>query len=484
MFDINKILGKDPKESAKEKEKVAELLKVNPELLEEFEKQYKEKALDVEKEPNNFFDLTAEWAKKNREKNYVENNSNDLDEIVDKIVLELLDRSKVFVYNNEEEKPKLENKQYLPLDYNPVSNNDLNEIPLALRPQLTGNLMAIDLDAPSYQALLYFYKLYLDSGNKECYHRFRQGLDILDLDPITYQIIEQNQNSMGYWLPKLIDANNKHKFFKIPDTKILKVPLPLLQLTRQEYEGLSKATIDILDKYVFEVFDLDENKDYLVKTGTYSSKFDFRNAKVTGAKEVRELGEYLLFIHYQANMMASPLTNPCIYGVSTTNEWVVREYIEDKENNPTIYNGLPLHTEYRVFVDCDIKEVLSVANYWDEDLLKQRFGFENDRNNPEKIHDYIIYESHKEKLYKRFNDNKTLMEEKVLELIQDLDLEGQWSIDVMQNGEDFYLIDMAIAQNSALYNTVPVIKRKEYKENWIPEIEGPLALKTNKGDVE
>ena len=32
---------------------------------------------------------------------------------------------------------------------------------------------------------------------KQLYGSFRQGLDILDLDPITYKIIDRNANSMG-----------------------------------------------------------------------------------------------------------------------------------------------------------------------------------------------------------------------------------------------------------------------------------------------
>lgn len=56
--------------------------------------------------------------------------------------------------------------------------------------------------------------------------------------------------------------------------------------------------------------------------------------------------------------MASPLTAPCIYGAATTIEWVVRDFIQDKENSPYIYKGMPLHTEYRIFVDCDSKTVI------------------------------------------------------------------------------------------------------------------------------
>lgn len=92
-------------------------------------------------------------------------------------------------------------------------------------------------------------------------------------------------------------------------------------------------------------------EDYFIKTGTYSSKYEFRNAHIHNPKEINEMGEYFLFLNHLTCSMASPLNNRCFYGANTTNEWVVREYIKDKENNPTIYNGLPLHTEYRVFVD-------------------------------------------------------------------------------------------------------------------------------------
>lgn len=35
-------------------------------------------------------------------------------------------------------------------------------------------------------------------------------------------------------------------------------------------------------------------------------------------------------------------------------------------------------------------------------------------------------------------------------MIENIDLEGQYSIDIMKNGEDFYIIDMALMSDSAL----------------------------------
>lgn len=39
----------------------------------------------------------------------------------------------------------------------------------------------------------------------------------------------------------------------------------------------------------------------------------------------------------------------------------------------------------------------------------------------------------------------------------------------MQNGEDFWIIDMALAENSAFADCIPEEKRKPVKENWIPK---------------
>ena len=314
-------------------------------------------------------------------------------------------------------------------------------------------------------------KRYQRTGDMTAYHMFRQGLDILDLDPITYEIIGMNRNSIGYWFPTLKKASEKQNFFQIPATKIVKVPLPLLQLTRCDYMSLTPTTIDIVNRWAYEAFELDENKTYFIKTGTYSSKYDFRNAKVTTPKEVRELGSYLLFIHFQALMMASTLASTCFYGVSTTNEWCVREYIEDKENNPCIYHGMPLHTEYRVFIDCDTDEVLGISSYWRPDIMKQRFSQGSDADTADMKHDYIIYQMHEEILMSRYNENKEIVVNKVKKILPDINLTGQWSLDIMQNGNDFWLIDMATADRSALNDCVPKGKLKAASENWIPNLQ-------------
>lgn len=457
------------------KDKLADMLKTNPELLDAFERAYQENVLGAD--PQGLFDTNSRQAVDMSNKRPLPANAAEarkkVKPIIDRAVDELLADTSVYVYDGKTdhvEGPKVDAASIVPL-----TNDDLNELPFPFRPQLTGSLMSVDIKGPSFPHLLFFYERCRDQSLPEkerryAYHMFRQGLDILDLDGVLYQMLDMNPNAMGNWLPKLVKACEGQEVFKIPATKVAKVPLPLLQLTRRDFEELNRTTMQIVDKWAVKAFELDESKDYFIKTGTYSSKFDFRNARVHEPKEVREIGEYLLYIHYQALQMAGFLSSPCIYGVSTTNEWVVREYIEDKESNPTIYKGLPLHTEFRVFVDCDKDTVIGQSPYWEPNTMKNRFGRWPDANNPNHKHDYVIYKAHEETLMDRYHKNLARVIEGIHGILPKLDLPGQWSIDVMLNGDDLWIIDMALAEQSAFYDCVPKELRRATPENWIPEL--------------
>lgn len=405
-----------------DKKKIAEFLKTTPAALDEFEKSYQMASMKEAEESDNFFDINSRQAVSKLAQTPSET-SQKVEQLTQRIVNELL--------------AKTDNKYLTDGNTRAVTMKDIESVPKELQPQVAGNLIKVDIDKPSYLLAFDLLRKYKKTGNMNAYHLFRQGLDILDLDPILYESIGMNPNSIGYWFPALKNVVDNQDFFKVPETKIIKVPLPILQLTRCDFMELTPTTIDIVNRWAYKAFELDENKTYFIKTGTYSSKYDFRNAKVTTPKEVRELGSYLLFIHYQALQMASPLSNPCIYGVSTTNEWCVREFIEDKEDNPCIYHGMPLHTEYRVFIDCDTDEILGISPYWKPDVMEKRFSEFSDANTADKKHDYVIYKMHKKTLMRRYKENKDMLIDKVKELLPNINLKGQWSLDIMQNGNDF-----------------------------------------------
>ena len=448
------------------KDDAATMLNMSKEAMEAFEKSYQQEILDKPASTDNLFDINAKQAAAMHTPAEI---NEAADAIAKSIIDELLEQTVILDYDGKD----LKEITFQPEISQALVNTDvIDQLPVPMRPQLTGRHMKRDINEDTYMVLLQNYHKFQTAKNPKdralWYNMFRQGLDILDLDPITYQILGMNQNSMGNWLPELVNGVKNQDFFKIPKTKVMKVPLTLLQLTRQEYTQMTPATFKILNDFCFKAFDLDENQDYFIKTGTYSSKFDFRNAHVHDPKEVHELGQYLLFIHFQALMMASPLATPSIYGVSTTNEWVVRQYIYDSQGLPTIYKGLPLRTEYRIFADFDENTILAANPYWDPEVMLKRFGGQQDADSPHQIHDYIIYKSQADRLQKTYDANIDMLKAKLTAMLPDINLPGQWSIDIMQDGDDFYIIDMATAQTSAFSEKIPAHLRKTMPENWIP----------------
>lgn len=464
--------GRTPaKKGSLSRSQLIELLQTSPQALEEFESAYKVLAINTpSNQEGDLFGVNAKLAAENRVRQICPANA-DLEDISKRIVMELCSSTSVYRYTDADGGHVIP-PVVLPKDFHPVTNKELLALPEQQRPWITGSSYRIDCDPQPSKTVLWFYRESLKARNKDqakkYYAHFRQGLDLLDLDPVLYEVLGMNPNSIGNWLPSIAESVRRQGFFRIPDTTVVKVALPILQLSRLEYETIPASTIQILDRYCSEMFNLDESKEYFIKTGTFSSKYDFRNAKVSGAKEVRELGEYLLFISHQASMLASPLNNMQIYGAATTNEWVVREYIQDVEHNPCIYKGLPMHTEYRVFVDFDSKEVLGISPYWEPKMMKARF---NRSNSVHDVHDQVVYTTWEPTLMGRYNANKEIILAKVNDLLQFCpDLVGQWSIDIMQNGDTFWLIDMALAANSALRECIPNGRLRQVNENWIPKL--------------
>jgi hypothetical protein len=87
------------------------------------------------------------------------------------------------------------------------------------------------------------------------------------------------------------------------------------------------------------------------------------------------------------------------------------------------------------------------------------------------VHDYISFKSMEDTMMQRYDRNKNMIVAKINEILPNVALTGQWSIDIMQNGNDFWLIDMALAANSALRECVPAGKLKQPEENWLPKID-------------
>ena len=69
-------------------------------------------------------------------------------------------------------------------------------------------------------------------------------------------------------------------------------------------------------------------------------------------------------------------------------------------------------------------------------MLKNRFSTGDDKDSPHQRHDYIIIKAHEAKMMEEYSNNRDMVLKHVEDLLPWLDLKGQWSLDIMQNGDD------------------------------------------------
>lgn len=273
-------------------------------------------------------------------------------------------------------------------------------------------------------------------------------MSVSDLTPQLYQHFAESPNSMPNWLPELTEAIKlSGADFELPKTTMVRLPIELAQFIRVEYQDTNKKDRDLFDKWVFDKLKLDENKTYFIKTGNFSSKFQFANAK---CEEPLEMGQYFQVINNYAMTLGA--------GVSV--DIVAREYIKDPEDNLTMYNGMPLRTEFRAFLDLDKKEVIGVTPYWNPVVVK---GVLSAGLSPSAQSDYLNYLAMEDKLMRDYNDNIEYVTHNLQKLAANFEgLSGCYSLDIMKSSVDFYAIDMALMSESALKELLPPDVKLKY----------------------
>lgn len=113
----------------------------------------------------------------------------------------------------------------------------------------------------------------------------------------------------------------------------------------------------------------------------------------------------------------------------------------------------------------DTKEILGASPYWRSDVMKNEF---KKVSSPQERHDYVVYKMHEDILNQRYHESVQTVLAELKKVIPRIELTGQWSVDVMRNGNDYYIIDMALAENSALNDCVPKNLLRAYPQQWLP----------------
>lgn len=263
-------------------------------------------------------------------------------------------------------------------------------------------------------------------------------MSVSDLTPKLYDTFDANPNALSNWFPAVEKAAAKQSFFKIPETKVWTLPIELAQFIRLEYSQTNAVSRELFNDILFENFELKDDKTYFIKTGTFSSKFEFRNAKCS---EPREMGDYFIVINNFAMEV----------GAAHSVDIVVREFIEDPENRPTIYSGMPLRTEFRAFVDFDKNELIGIVPYWFPSVMRNRFKVMENATVEQDYHTYMAFE---DTLMADYEKHLSVVKSNVKALIPNIELTGKYSLDIMKSGEDFYIIDMATMETSAMADFV------------------------------
>ena len=245
-----------------------------------------------------------------------------------------------------------------------------------------------------------------------------------------YNDLKQDVHNVSYWFPKVANCG-----IKVPKTFVKEIPV---ELFGHLFIDHPEEDIDYIYNWVKnELIPSIPNELrglIFIKNGAFSNKFDFSTCSIRC--NPLEIARSIAEINYASLM----------FDTGGNTEIVIRERIPyDEQKTMTIYNGMPLRNEYRVFYDFDNRKALYVTNYWDWNYCHDSIS----RNATDKL----VYE----KVYNELHAHYLFTHERVLKLVeehmQDVDLSGIWSVDILEDEQnDFWLIDMALGYRSAYWN--------------------------------
>lgn len=140
-------------------------------------------------------------------------------------------------------------------------------------------------------------------------------------------------------------------------------------------------------------------------------------------------------------------------------------YDMDLETFVQTYSNYSSSEEYSESLRSDAEDgiKLSLAAQY----LAEEQGFKK-VSSPQERHDYVVYKMHEDILNQRYHESVQTVLAELKKVIPRIELTGQWSVDVMRNGNDYYIIDMALAENSALNDCVPKNLLRAYPQQWLP----------------
>lgn len=249
-----------------------------------------------------------------------------------------------------------------------------------------------------------------------------------------------DRNDLPYWFTQMKDCG-----FRMPETKIIQMPLELWSEMHRQLDGLQKGFLEKLGRFVEANWDLvpgdlDINGRMFYRSGTCSGKFCMKTNSIVNSKDEIPLRIFNTF--YEGECLGKPESVHLVF----------REFIETSYDRPPIYEGLKLNTEFRIFYDFDRHRFIQGFDYWgDHDPMMEGIP-DGEQEGYERTYPVLEEE---------FGRLLPVLERECDEKLKDVRLRGRWSVDFMWTGAEFVLIDMALMEYSHFADRVedPVYDR-------------------------
>ena len=243
---------------------------------------------------------------------------------------------------------------------------------------------------------------------------------------------EEDRNNFRFWAPLVSDTVRAHGV-RFPESILVDVDPEVMDAFANEGIGgdpvvdawFYRTVIPVIERLSYPLF---------VKNGCFSNKYDFGNNCLLSAFDPE------MVLHHLKSIQSDSFQ----YDTFGNNTLVFREWIAPAEGTPTIYNGMPLRPEIRLFYDFDRHQPLYDVNYWDWDYCHDRIA--------EDDHDKVVFESYYPTLVELLTERWARYKSRVMEALSHVEgLSGIWSVDFLLEEEAIWLIDMAEGERSAYW---------------------------------
>lgn len=261
--------------------------------------------------------------------------------------------------------------------------------------------------------------------------------------------LRENINNFSYWFPR-IEVVGKHGI-NVPKSYIIDVPEDIYEAFFQERKGdqrlirqwAHKAVLPVIKKHF-------DGKEVFMKNGCYSGKFSFdKCCHIKANASLEDIVEHLCELQMDS----------MIKETDGNLEVVLREWIQPEEDCKTIYGGMPLRTEMRLFYDFSNHKPLYWVNYWNWDECHDPIciGWNGER----KV-DADAYEQSYKHIDEKLKQCQQTHWQTIINALQQVaSMEGIWSVDFLFESNQVWLIDAAVGPRSFYWDNKKVKEAME-----------------------